>query len=208
MARDDTRLTEWLLGILDKQAGEQVERERQDSAEAREALSELEELLGNVALAAEPRTPSPGVRERLLESLLPEMRFEGFKERLATLFDLSIERVRELLDTLDSVSGEPWEKAGLPGVHLLHFDGGLRVASADCGLVHVEPGQAFPPHRHLGHEWVLVLQGEAREDSGRLFQPGDLIHKAPGSVHSFRILGEQPFVFAVVVFEGVAWKKV
>ena len=69
MARDDTRLTEWVLGILEKQAGEQVERELRDSVEAREALSELEELLGDVALAAEPLTPSLGVRERLLESL-------------------------------------------------------------------------------------------------------------------------------------------
>jgi putative transcriptional regulator len=113
-----------------------------------------------------------------------------------------------MLDALGAVSEEPWEDAGMAGVRLLHLDGGPKVATADCGLVHVEPGRAFPPHRHLGDEWVLVLQGQAQEDSGRQFLPGDLIHKAPGTVHSFRILGKEPFAFAVVLFEGLAWAKV
>ncbi len=203
MPTDDTRLAEYILGLLDKDAREAVEQELETSPEAHAAMVELDELFGTAAATAEPVAPSPWLRERLLASLEPRTRFEGFKERLATLFDLDTTRIRELLDAVDLAPAAPWEESGIPGTRLLHFAGGPRVANADCGLVHVEPGRKYFPHRHLGHEWVLVIQGEAREDGGRLFEPGDLIHMEPGSVHGFCTLGDRPFIFALVLFEGI-----
>jgi anti-sigma factor ChrR (cupin superfamily) len=205
MANLDTRLIEYALGILDQDTRAVMKGELEASVENRQRLSELEELLATLALTVEPVSPSRRVRDQMLASLNPETRFEAYVDRLAKLFDLKLRRIRELLDALASVPGTSWEANEIPGVHLLHFDGGRRVAGADCGLIHVAPGREFPVHRHLGDEWVSVLQGLAREDSGRIFRPGDLIHRAPGTTHTFRTSGDEPFVFAVVLFEGLEW---
>lgn len=71
----------------------------------------------------------------------------------------------------------------------------------------MRPGVEFPSHGHGGDEWAIILEGEAREDSGAQWLPGDLVHRPEGSRHSFRVVGDRPLLFAVVVrgeldFEG------
>jgi putative transcriptional regulator len=77
------------------------------------------------------------------------------------------------------------------------------VAQADCGLVHLEAGTAFPRHRHLGVEWNLVLSGGAEESDGSSWQPGDLVVREADSVHAFRALAGEPLLFAVVLERGI-----
>jgi putative transcriptional regulator len=82
----------------------------------------------------------------------------------------------------------------------LHFEGGARVASADCGVVRIEPGVRFVEHTHEGDEWSLVLAGSAEEEgTGAAWLPGDLVHRAAGSRHAFRVTSAEPLVFAVVL---------
>ncbi len=203
MSETDSRLVEFALGLLEASACQALERELAASSELRRELDQVQEALGQVALAAEPLRPSQRIRELVLASLDPGARFEGFGERVAALFDLSVQRARAILAGLDDVAGDAWEAGSVPGIRLLHLDGGPRVAAADCGLVHLEAGLRFPPHRHKGDEWSLVLAGRAQEDSGRFWEPGDILHEPPGSVHGFRALGDEPFVFAVVLHEGI-----
>lgn len=160
------------------------------------------DLLGD-GIGAEPSTPSAGLRDAVLASVAARTRLTGFAERLASLFDFGAERAAELLrEAAGDASG--WEAIPLPGVKLFHFTGGARVTGADCGLVRLEPGARFPLHRHGGDEWVLVLTGEAEEEgTGARWLPGDLLYREPGSVHAYRAVGDAPFVFAVVLRDGI-----
>ena len=203
MSEHISRLFEFALGLLEGSAREELERELDASPELRRELDQVEEALGQVAFAVEPLRPSERIRDSLLAGLDPSTRFEGFVERVVAFFDLPVDRAREILSALDDVAGGAWEAGPAPGSRVFHLDGGSRVAAADCGLVHVEPGRVFHPHRHIGDEWSLVLQGRAQEDSGRFWDVGDILYKPPGSVHGFRALGDVPFVFAVVLHEGI-----
>lgn len=200
MSADRTHLIEYVLGILDTKAREHVERELQTSPESRRELAELEELLSNIALAVEPMHPTEQLRQRILSSLQPETRFESYVNRLTQFFDLGADRVRELLATVDAVSDQPWEDSGIPGTRFLHFDGGQRIASAHCGLVHIEPGEGIPKHQHFGNEWTFVLQGRLQEDSGQIWTSGDIVHRAPGSAHTICAVGNEPCLFAAVLY--------
>ena len=63
-----------------------------------------------------------------------------------------------------------------------------------------------PRHQHEGNEWVFILQGRAIEDeTGQIAAPGDLRLKATNSVHTVRVLGDIPLVFAVVLYSGVTF---
>ena len=55
-------------------------------------------------------------------------------------------------------------------------------------LIRMEPGRGYLPHKHIGWEHVLVLQGGYRDQTGEHRQ-GDFVHYPPGSVHSPIALG-------------------
>ena len=42
-----------------------------------------------------------------------------------------------------------------------------------------------------------------QEETGRVWEPGDVIRNAAGSTHSFRAISDEPFVFVVAVHEGI-----
>lgn len=171
---------------------------------ARNGSDDLErDLLDLSEAGGEEIAPSAELRETLLASLAAESRFAGFVRRVATFLDLGPEDARRLLDRVAEVDGPAWEDGRVEGVRLHHFSGGPRLADAHCGLVSVEPGLAYPHHRHRGDEWSFVLRGRAREDSGRVWAAGDLVRSSAGSGHSFTVLGSEPFVFVVVVHGGV-----
>jgi putative transcriptional regulator len=150
--------------------------------------------------------PRPRLRASLLATVAAGSRFEGFARRLGVLLDLPDEQVRSLLEQARHASCEPWVNGG-GGIRLLHFAGGPRVANADCGFVYLEPGVAFPYHRHMGDEWALVLEGSAQDDSGRVARAGDLLYGPAGSAHSFRAIGPGPFLFAVVLQGGLDFRR-
>lgn len=151
----------------------------------------------------EPIAPSPALRGRVLASLDPATRLEGFVARFARLFDLGEPRARELIEIARAPAVEGWEATPLPGLHLYHFAGGPRFASADCGLVHLAAGTTFPRHRHLGVEWNFILSGSAEESDGSLWQPGDLLIREADTIHGYRALAEEPLLFAVIQEGGL-----
>jgi len=166
------------------------------------------DLLHRDLLALDPETEAPRPRAELRSALLASVtagtRLAGFAERFAAFFDLPRERGRDLLRVAAGAPSD-WEAMQrVPGVELLHFTGGARVAAADCGLVRIAAGVRFPTHRHRGDEWSLVLSGTAQEEaSGARWAPGDVVHRPAGSAHAFRVTGREPFVFGVVLQDGI-----
>ena len=168
-------------------------------ADANDLHRDEEDLLPDF----DPMQPSAGLRARVLASIAPGSRLEGFVARVARLFDLTEPRAREILAVAATVPGPGWVTTPLAGLHLHHFDGGPRVASADCGLVHLAPGTAFPTHRHLGREWNLVLAGSADESSGVVWLPGDLVVHETDTVHGFRAHDHEPLLLAAILENGL-----
>jgi putative transcriptional regulator len=151
----------------------------------------------------EPVRPSDALRQRVLASIEPASRFEGFVPRFARLFDLPETRAREILAAADTVPSQGWVDTPLAGVRLYHFAGGPRVATADCGLVHLDAGTPFPAHRHLGREWNLILAGALDDSGGESWLPGDIVIKEAETTHHYRAQAGEPLLLAVVLEGGI-----
>lgn len=157
----------------------------------------LADSLSALSLALPRVAPTADLRARLLATAArPEHRWAPFTARLARLIDVAHDRARELLAAI--VRPDPWQRL-LPGVDLLHLQGGPAVAGADVGFVRVAAGGAFPEHRHLGPERVLILQGGYVDDQGQTARAGDLVELPAGSSHSFVALPGDDLIYAVVV---------
>lgn len=164
-------------------------------SDARTLSGTLPTVLGDARL---PET----LRSRLLETISsPSERFAPLQDRVADMIDLGVERARELLASIADKTN--WVPGPLPGVELIHFDGGARVAHADVGFVRVPAGAHFPRHRHLGVERGMILAGSYRDSDGRLLQPGDIDEKHPGTEHSYDVLPGADLVILVVLEQGI-----
>ncbi len=73
-----------------------------------------------------------------------------------------------------------WLPGLVPGLAVmpLHQFGSEQVA-----LVRWAPGTMFQPHRHLGGEEILVLEGVFQDEAGT-YPAGSWLRNPPGSVHS------------------------
>lgn len=199
MADLDPRLIEYALGALDAHACAEVEHALSTSAELRAELAAVTDTLDELDSVTAPMTsPAPALRDRLFASIADATPYEGFVNRFTDMFDVAATTARTLLDHLKDVSSSDWELNNTPGVRLLHFDGGARVAHQDCGFVNLEAGVVFPTHRHGKDECALMLRGEIIEDSGIRFLPGDVVFREAGTTHGFRATDDGPAAFAVV----------
>lgn len=194
-ASHDDRLVEYVLGTLDPGARAQLERElgpRLDSelAATRDALSAL-------PLALPPVRPPVALRDRLLASARGPARFAPFIDRLARLLDVATDHARGLLASLEHPG--TWLTSPGPNVSLIHLLGGPATTGADVGFIRVDAGTTFPPHRHVGEEHVLVLQGSYQDSDGMSARAGDLVHMSAGSSHHFTAGPDADLIYAVVV---------
>ncbi|MGH8548314.1 MAG: dimethylsulfonioproprionate lyase family protein [Methylococcales bacterium] len=205
MRIDESVLLQYALGTLNAAEVVSVDAALSESPEFLSQLYEIQETLTAMALSEAAPRPDPRLRKRILASIEARTRFEGFTERFAELFDLGKKEARRLLAKIDRTEAGEWTSTLFPGVNVLKFPGGPRVASATCGLISIKPNTIFPRHRHRDEERVMVLQGRARENSGRLFQPGDLLISEPGSEHAFVTLDLEPCVLAVLLRKDNQW---
>ncbi|MCB1877406.1 MAG: cupin domain-containing protein [Chromatiales bacterium] len=200
MSEQDFRLIEYVMGSLDESQSGQLRQDLAGNAALQAKLRALQETLARLDEEAPPMEPDTQLKARLLRSVEPEGQPLGQEQRLSALFDLGVSRIRELLAAIAELPGGSWRASGIPGVLLLHFPGGPRLATADCGLVHIEAGAVFPRHRHRDIEMALLLQGELEDGQGRVYRPGDPSLQQPGSEHQLRVLGDQAAVLAVVSY--------
>ena len=75
----------------------------------------------------------------------------------------------------------PWTPTRHAGVHV-HFLSADRESGYAAVLIRMEPGCAYPPHRHRGSEELLVLSG-AYEDELGCYAEGSFVRYDDGSRH-------------------------
>ncbi len=187
----------YALGILEGDEARVVE-----AALAADPLlvRELDSLVEASTALAAPVAPSADVERRLLASIGagPLERFSG---SLARLFDVTVDRARELLGLIERPAS--WEP-GAPGLTLVHFSGGPAHATADCGFIRLDPGAGFPIHKHQGEEVSLILAGRLRDrTTGRVYEPGDELVEGTSADHDVVCDGDLPCIYAARVTDGI-----
>lgn len=184
------------LGVLDADEAKLVE-----TAVAKDPTlaAELASYRDAASLIAAPVAPPPSVELRLMASI-GGGRFEKLADRCAKLFDVTVDKARELLGLIERPAS--WDERGA-GIALVHFAGGPACAAADCGFVRIDPGCVFPWHKHLGEETSVVLSGTLLDNSGQRFGPGDEYIAGETSEHAVRCEGSEPVIFAVRAFNGI-----
>jgi putative transcriptional regulator len=181
----------YALGELSAEEASAVER----AIEADPSLAaELESYLDLVAVV-----PPPDVKTRLIASV-GGGRFEPLSDRMAKLLDVTIDRARELLGLIERPSS--WENP-VPGVHLIHFDGGPAYAAADCGFVRIAPGCKFPWHTHRGEEVSVILSGSMRDYDGKLLRAGDELVHQQGTQHELTAEGDDDVIYVARAMNGI-----
>jgi putative transcriptional regulator len=187
------------LGLLEGDEAKAVERAvAADPALAAELASYRESAHELVSLVP-PTAPSADVKARLLASA-GAGRFERFAARVAAIFDVTADRARELLGLVERPAS--WETP-VPGIGLVHFQGGPACATADCGFVRIAPGCTFPWHTHRGEELSIILAGTLRNHDGRLLHAGDELVQAAGSQHDLTCGGDEAVIFVARAFDGI-----
>lgn len=195
------------MSVRDSELFDEFLREALESARA-QPLGDggALESAGLLALLADAAEPSRALRERTVAALRTTHRFDDLEQTLAELVDLPLDRLRPLLVSIDSPTkdrGGAWEPGPAPGIHLLHFRGGPKVADAVTGFVRLPVDVQFPVHEHVGDEAVMVLQGAFRDSRGSIHRRGEVVRMPAGSHHSLIAIGPVPLCYAAVIHRGV-----
>jgi anti-sigma factor RsiW len=191
----------YALGILESDEAALVERAVANDAALAAELASYQQTADAIGDAIQPVVPSPEVKLRLFASV-GGGRFEAFSARMATLFDVTVDRARELLGLIERPAS--WV-AQIPGISLVHFDGGPAAAAADCGFVRLTAGAVFPPHTHLGEEAVTILSGRIHDvTNDRMVGPGDDYVQLEGTNHYLVCVGDEDCIFASRAMNGIA----
>jgi putative transcriptional regulator len=169
----------YTAGHLSPQEVSRVEEHLRTCAACRGEADELDAL--NQGLAAAPKS----LLATLEKKLAGTGRFEHLLEKVARLFDLSVEQARAELQRID----EPgtWDTELSPGVWVAPVNAGPKAVGegAFTVLLKVAPGALFPTHTHGGEEQVLVLEGGYLDVGGSEYWRGELDVRAEGTTHSF-----------------------
>jgi anti-sigma factor ChrR (cupin superfamily) len=118
--------------------------------------------LALASLASSSLAPSPEVRQRLLDRLVPTSPApSGFAFRFA--------------------SDDDWLPHPVPGIRMKVLAHN-RTAGYVALLLDVAPGTRFPPHHHAGAEECYVLSGSLYT-CGRHLRAGDFVHADADTDH-------------------------
>ena len=190
----------YALGILESDEVTVVERAIAGNPELAAELTAFQQTAGALPAALQPVAPPPDVLQRLLASV-GGGRFEQFSTRLAKLFDVTLDRARELIGLIERPAS--W-RPQIPGISLVDFDGGASAANADCGFFRLSPGAMFPPHTHLGEEVTIILAGQVRDmANNRVIGPGEEYVQAQGSKHYLLCIGDEDCIYAARAEGGI-----
>lgn len=149
---------------------------------------------------SEPVMPSSSLRAAIVAAAAGPW-YEGFIRRTSALLDLPVDAGRALLAGIEDASR--WMMGPGDGIELFHIEAGPALEGAITGFVRLAPGAAFPHHRHVGAEDVLVLSGSFVHEDGEAFV-GQEVPMAPDSAHSI-VAGAKGCVYLSVTREGMAF---
>jgi anti-sigma factor ChrR (cupin superfamily) len=192
-------LPEYVLGTLEGEELKAVEAALAASPELQREAAAVSEAFAAFGASLAPIAPPPALKQKLLAAITGAERYQPFAAALAKYYHLAVDKMHALITSIDDAATE-WTAGPLPGITLMHFDGGPQVAGADCGFVRLDPGLHFPWHRHTGFEMNFVLEGTIRDWDGRIYGPGEAIEKEDGSEHEFWADEKQGALIAVLVY--------
>jgi putative transcriptional regulator len=181
----------YVLGELDAEEAAVVER----AVAADPVLAAELDALFDVAPTA---SAGADLEARLLASA-GGGRFESYAVRMSRLLDVGVERAREILGLIEHKAS--WVHP-VPGIHLVHFDGGPAYAAADCGFVRIDPGCTFPWHTHRGEEVSVILEGSMRDRDGKVLSAGDELLHAEGTEHDL-VAGPDGVLYVARAMNGI-----
>ncbi|HEV2706768.1 MAG TPA: cupin domain-containing protein, partial [Pyrinomonadaceae bacterium] len=141
-------------------------------------LREFERVAEALALGAPDVEPPTGARARLMTLVADEA---GEVDEGDAHTQSTPQTVAQSLLIVRANEGK-WIRTPDPGifVKLLYVD---KERDTVTTLVRMEPGSRIPPHRHLGVEQCLVLEGDV-SSAGHTLGAGDFNCALPGSIHN------------------------
>ena len=170
----------YALGALDPEEAREFEEHLAAGCAACAAeLREFETVASQLGLAAPEAEPPAGARARLLALVSEGGGGESGAD--ATRGDrpnLLRDAPGFLVVRSDEGRWRPTDDAGVT-FKLLYAD---RERGTVTTLVRMEPGSRIRPHRHLGVEQCLVLEGDVRSGAVGM-AAGDFNCSMPGSIH-------------------------
>lgn len=166
----------------------------------REEVLGLERISGELAILAPAVAPPPQLWQRVLERVRqlprPLTSIQALTPMQALTPDATTGQVWKQWPAADAELGPftyvdedagAFQPTSFPGISArrLFVD---RERDRVTMLVRMEPGSAYPAHRHGGPEDCFVLQGDLEiaddSDAGeREMRAGDFVRSAPGSAH-------------------------
>lgn len=187
----------YALGVLDAEDAQLVEQAALADPALAAALASYQD---STSVLVVPVAPSPAVLARLRASIGAGP-LERFAARMASLFDVTVDGAREILGLVERAAS--WNTP-MPGLGLVHFEGGPACATADCGFVRLAPGMAFPLHRHLGEEVSLILAGTLEDRrTGKRYQAGEELCELEGSEHDVAATSDGEVIYAARAINGL-----
>jgi putative transcriptional regulator len=202
-AHIDDRIAELLLGDVTDGEREALEAHVAGCPRCAAELMHAADAFAALALALPAEAPPPALRARILDSAKVP-RLAAMIDRLASLFDVTRQKARALLDQIDDPAA--WMDGPVANSWVMPIEGGgPKVSGAFIGFVKMGPTVQWPAHRHLGREFMLVLDGGFKQHDGLEVHPGDLHIMEEGSAHGFTIFEDETCIAAAVVFGGVSF---
>lgn len=191
----------YALGVLEGDELTDIEGAIERDPVLAAELATYQRTTDALAIASPPVAPPPDIKQRLLASA-GAGRHESFSTRLARLYDVTLDRARELLGLIERPAS--WIQQVVPGIKFVDFEGGPAAAAADCGFVRLAPKAMFPPHTHVGEEYVIVLSGQIRDlVNNRIIGPGEDYIQGAGTSHYLECVSDEDCVYATRAIDGI-----
>lgn len=150
----------------------------------REASDRVQELFGELLLAAPPVQPPPSVKDRLMASLMVPVTDSSNENRSR---DDSIQvwnqwTASERAFFTVPASEADWQETAIDGIQarVLRVDDDRDEVTM---LVRMAAGTSYPKHRHGGDEHCYVLSGDLEAEDFQM-AAGDFQFAPAGSVHA------------------------
>jgi putative transcriptional regulator len=197
MKADD--LYEALLEPLAPSAGRQRDEALARAGAADHEIRAAKEVIAALGASPTTVTASGVLRNRLVASMARRGRYGRYADRLARLFDVSIEAGEALCASIeDEAAFQPFFTQG---VDLIHVPAGPRFAGCLAAIARIQAGVLFPHHKHIGDETMVVLAGGFREEgpSGKEVWSGEELICRGGSSHAFVALEGQACIAASLI---------
>jgi predicted ChrR family anti-sigma factor len=161
-------LTCYAFGLLDEDEAKRVGEHLSQCSACAAELAALRETAADVPYALPDLNPHPRVRERVLAGLNGQQR-SSLEQPLPGVFVLR-------------QSQQKWRKTPYEGVEykILYVDKETKNVTS---LLKLQPGAAYPAHRHAAVEQCLVLEGKVRIGQ-IILECGDFEYADTGTDHA------------------------